>query len=602
MTTIGHEQMNIVIVGHVDHGKSTFIGRLMADTGSLPDGKLEQVKATCAANSKPFEYAFLMDALKDEQAQGITIDTARVFFKTKKRHYIILDAPGHIEFLKNMVTGAARAEAAVLLIDAKEGVQENSRRHGYLLAMLGIKQVVVAINKMDLVGYDQTTYENVKEEYTAFLSEIGVQPKAFVPISAFHGQGLIAASEEMPWFDGKSVLEHIDEFKKEEDKTNQPFRMPVQDIYKFTEENDDRRIVSGTIETGSIAVGDEVVFYPSKKTSKIKSIEEFNAPSRTTAEAGNALGFTLETQIYTRPGELMAKVGELQPKSGYEFKANIFWLGKKPMILDKRYKIKCGASGQPIYVKKILKVLDASDLSTNDVKKQIDRHDVAECIFQTTKPMAFDLTSELEATGRFVIVDDYEISGGGIITETVKEGKSRIEDYIEKRDFVWEKGKITQENRISRFKQTPKLIIITGREGIGKQSLAKALEEKLFKQERNVYYLGLSNMLLSLGSDRGHKVQDRDAHIRQLGEVSHLFTDAGLIVVSTITNLDDQEATILKLLAQPSELIIVTIGESSLTDFPVDYQLDETLPLDRRLGRVLDLLRKKSILLDDYAI
>ena len=228
--TVGHEQMNIVIVGHVDHGKSTFIGRLMADTGSLPDGKLEQVKATCAANSKPFEYAFLMDALKDEQAQGITIDTARVFFKTKKRHYIILDAPGHIEFLKNMVTGAARAEAAVLLIDAKEGVQENSRRHGYLLAMLGVKQVVVVINKMDLVNYDQTTYERVKEEYTAFLSEIGVQPKAFVPISAFHGQGLIEDSKEMPWFDGKSVLEHIDEFKKEEDKTNQPFRMPVQDI------------------------------------------------------------------------------------------------------------------------------------------------------------------------------------------------------------------------------------------------------------------------------------------------------------------------------------------------------------------------------------
>src|SRR5690348_6059937 len=178
---VGTQRMNIVIVGHVDHGKSTVIGRLLADTHSLPEGKLEQVRAQCELNSRPFEYAFLLDALKDEQAQGITIDAARVFFQTESRPYLILDAPGHIEFLKNMITGAARAEAALLVIDAQEGVQENSRRHGYMLAMLGIKQCVVLINKMDLVGFDQAEYEKLVTSLTEFLAQVNITPACFIP-------------------------------------------------------------------------------------------------------------------------------------------------------------------------------------------------------------------------------------------------------------------------------------------------------------------------------------------------------------------------------------------------------------------------------------
>src|SRR6202451_1389263 len=187
----GREQMNVVIVGHVDHGKSTLVGRLLADTGSLPEGKLEAVKTQCKRNAKPFEYAFLLDALKDEQAQGITIDTARSFFKSSLRDYIIIDAPGHIEFLKNMISGAARAEAAVLVIDAKEGVRENSRRHGYILSMLGIRQVVVCVNKMDLVSRDQDHFKKIEAEYRAFLQGIGaVSPRQFVPVAAVAGVNL----------------------------------------------------------------------------------------------------------------------------------------------------------------------------------------------------------------------------------------------------------------------------------------------------------------------------------------------------------------------------------------------------------------------------
>src|SRR6185436_17902572 len=212
---VEREQMSVVIVGHVDHGKSTVVGRLLADTGSLPEGKLEAVRRECLRTGKPFEYAFLLDALSDEQDQGITIDTARSFFKTAKREYIIIDAPGHIEFLKNMISGAARAEAAVLIIDAKEGVRENSRRHGYILSMLGIKQVVVCVNKMDLVSRSENTFQDIEREFRAFLKSIGaVSPKAFIPVSAVNGENLAQKSLQMPWYDGPTFLEAMDGFAK----------------------------------------------------------------------------------------------------------------------------------------------------------------------------------------------------------------------------------------------------------------------------------------------------------------------------------------------------------------------------------------------------
>ncbi|KKL68203.1 hypothetical protein LCGC14_2127310, partial [marine sediment metagenome] len=209
-TTENRQQMNIVIIGHVDHGKSTVIGRLLADTGSLPKGKLDDVKAICAKNARPFEYAFLLDALKDEQAQGITIDSARCFFRSDKREYIIIDAPGHIEFLKNMISGAARAEAALLVIDAKEGVRENSRRHGYLLSMLGVKQVAICVNKMDLVDYSRDVFDAITAEYTDFLKQIDTEAMAFIPVSAREGDNVATRSEIMSWYDGPVVLDMLD--------------------------------------------------------------------------------------------------------------------------------------------------------------------------------------------------------------------------------------------------------------------------------------------------------------------------------------------------------------------------------------------------------
>ncbi len=301
-TTNVREQMDIVVIGHVDHGKSTLVGRLLADTDSLPEGKLQQVRDNCRRNAKPFEYAFLLDALKDEQAQGITIDSARCFFRTPKREYIIIDAPGHIEFLKNMISGAARAEAGLLVIDAAEGVRENSRRHGYLMSMLGVRQIAVCVNKMDLVDYRREVFESIRKEYAAFLSKIGLEPLEFIPISAREGENVVQPSGRMPWFTGPTILTLLDALHKESPPVDKPLRMPVQDVYKFTEHGDDRRIFVGRIETGSLQAGDEVVFLPSEKRSSIQTVEGFPSPIRQQAQAGQSTAVTLQTQVYVKPG------------------------------------------------------------------------------------------------------------------------------------------------------------------------------------------------------------------------------------------------------------------------------------------------------------
>ena len=404
-----NESMNIVIAGHVDHGKSTVIGRLLADTGSLPEGKLEQVRETCRRNSRPFEYAFLLDALKDEQSQGITIDSARVFFKTEKRHYIIIDAPGHIEFLKNMVTGASHAEAALLVIDANEGVQENSRRHGYMISMLGIRQIVVLVNKMDLVDYKQEVFDSIVAEYTEFLDGIDVKAKAFIPVSGTEGDTIAALTDKIPWYSGQTVLESLDNFKKEPLPVDKPFRMPVQDVYKFTKAGDQRRIIAGTVDTGTVKAGDEVVFYPSGKRSTVKSLERFNSPTPDDFSAGEAASLTLDQQIYIARGQLAARADQPAPNVSKRLRVNLFWMGKKSMEPGKDYLLKVGAVKEPVQIESIVSVMDASDLSSGRKKDKVEYHDVAEVILSCRHAIAFDTVDVVPSTGRFVIVDDYEI-------------------------------------------------------------------------------------------------------------------------------------------------------------------------------------------------
>lgn len=591
------EDMNIVIVGHVDHGKSTLMGRLLADTGSLPEGKLEQVKETCRRNSKPFEYAFLLDALKDEQSQGITIDTARCFFKTEKRDYIILDAPGHIEFLKNMITGASRAQAALLMIDAKEGVQENSRRHAYMLSMLGIQQIAVVINKMDLVDYSQEIYEKVKKEYLEFLKQINITPKFVLPVSSFQGDNIVKRSDKMPWYDGMCILEVLDAFECEEEHDKQPFRMPVQDVYKFTRNGDDRRIVAGTIETGTIRPGQEVIFYPSGKKSHINKIESFNTDPIQEGKPGMAIGFTMKEQIYITRGEMMAIAGEPQPKTASRITANIFWLGKKDFVPGRLYYLKIGGEKVRVEVEEVKGVIDSSNLSSTDTKQAVEKHEVAEVILKTDKPIAFDTVRESAGTSRFVIVDNYEIAGGGIITEALEDEESDIRSSAMLRNYKWETGEISLESRIEHYAQRPELIVLTGEKNTGKKDLAKALEKSLLDSGRYVYYMGIVSYLYGVGADtKSGGEEDHKEQIRRFAEVANLMLDAGMILIVTATRLTESDRKIMKAVIQ-REMDIFWIGDEVSTDIKMDMRLkDSEFDYERNIRKIRTLLKDKGIL------
>lgn len=572
----GRISMNIVIVGHVDHGKSTVVGRLLADTGSLPEGKLDAVRAYCERNSRPFEYAFLLDALKDEQAQGITIDTARTFFKSGRRDYIIIDAPGHIEFLKNMVTGAARAEAAVLVIDAKEGIRENSKRHGYLMAMLGIRQIAVVVNKMDLVGYSKEAFEDIRDEYISFLARIGAAPKFFLPVAAFHGENLVKPSDKMPWYTGHNLLSAVDAFRKEPSKSDQPFRMPVQDVYKFTALNDDRRIAAGRVESGSAKVGDEVVFLPSGKKSRIKSIEAFHAPVRGEVGSGVSTGFTLEEQIYVGRGELMAKTGETPPEVGRRLRVNLFWMGKKPFERGRTYFLKLGTAKVPVRLSKINVLIDASETAGEQVKSSVGRHDVADCVIELSKPLAFDPTSRLEATGRFVIVDSYEIAGGGIIRESLPEIES---DSGAGKDRAFALSGVTAAERAKALGQKAALVLVSGGPSRDASAAGQAIERKLLSLGRPAFYLGLEETGENAAGWEGAGLATR------LGEAATLLLDAGLILVVATKGLDTQDLKTLESQVAPHPLLeLEPSSDTGETPDGRDGIVEEAVARLRKLG------------------
>ncbi len=591
------EQMNIVIAGHVDHGKSSVIGRLLADSNSLPIGKLEQVKESCRRNSKPFEYAFLLDALKDEQAQGITIDSARCFFKTRQREYIIIDAPGHVEFLKNMISGAARAEAAILVIDANEGVQENSRRHGYMLSLLGIKQIIVCINKMDLVNYQKSVYDAIVDEYQSFLSKINVNAKNFIPLSARNGDNIASLSPKTAWFQGNALIDEMDLFEKEKPDFHKPFRLPVQGVYKFTEHKDDRRIIAGKIESGAISVGDEVIFLPSGKKSRISSIEMFNAPFKSTAVSGECPGFTLETQIYVKPGEIMCKISEPFPKMTSLFRVNIFWMSPKPMITNKQYKLKIGTMSIPVFLTELKNTLDASDLSSDRNKQQIDRHEVAECVIKTSKPIAADLVSDIAHTSRFVIVDDYRISGGGIILQTIEQKSNLYHANTTHSKLSWEKSLISSQTRADRNAHQAMLIIILGELEIFNNIVARELEKFLFNSQMAVYYLGVSDNHLLNNSD-SISTDERAEYLRRFAEIAQVFTHSGMILISTISNLNDYELDMIMKMNAPADMFVVSIGNSGIDSEKIDLEFPSHIDPSRAVFKITDFLRRSSLLLE----
>ena len=395
--------VQLIISGHVDHGKSTLVGRLLHDSGLLTDGKMETVKAMSKRRGMPLEYAFLLDSLQAERDQGITIDVTKILFKSAKRTYVIIDAPGHKEFLKNMITGAAQADGGVIVIDAAEGLQEQSRRHCYLLKLLGFSFVTVS--------YDDNIFEQITTKLTDYLNRIGMHAQNIVPISAREGEGLITSSELMAWYNGPTFLEAIDSIEQKEPLTGGPLRLPIQDIYKF----DERRILVGRIETGSLSIGDTLLFSPSNKTANVSSFETWNETITPEAlSAGRSVAFTLDEQIFVERGHI-ASDPKSPPFETNIFKARLFWLAEKPLVKSCRMTLKLTTAEYSVEIQSIERFINTQTLESVTTN-EIGRNEIGDVIIRSKETIVLDPYNVNTKTGRFVLVDQYETVGGGIIS------------------------------------------------------------------------------------------------------------------------------------------------------------------------------------------
>ncbi|MBI2549254.1 GTP-binding protein [Candidatus Woesearchaeota archaeon] len=402
------ENLRVVIVGHVDHGKSTFIGRLLYDTNSLPDEKIQELKTIAEALGKDIEFSYIMDHLQEERDQGITIDTAQIFFNTIKRHYTIIDAPGHVEFLKNMITGASQADAAILLVDVAEGIQEQTRRHAYLLSMLGFHHIVVLLNKMDLVHYQQEVFDALVSSLGVFLAPLHMHAQ-YIPFSAKNGDNLAVLSPNMPWYKGKTVLDALDALPLQKDLRQSPLRFLVQDIYNF-----DKRIYVGVVGSGSLNKGDKVVILPSGEKTCIASLEEWNR-SITTAEAGKCPGFITTTKVFIDRGNVIVKEHETHPIITKNFTAHLFWLESKPFVTGERLMFRCGTQ-QTLCDVTVKKTIDSSTLALiAESPDEIKNREVAEVVITTSQPVIIENFHNVPELGRFVLERNDTCAGGIII-------------------------------------------------------------------------------------------------------------------------------------------------------------------------------------------
>src|SRR6476659_3024162 len=526
-------QVRIVIVGHVDHGKSTLVGRLLHETGSLPEGKLEMLTAVSARRGMPFEWSFLLDALQTERDQGITIDTTQIRFRTGSRDVVLIDAPGHAEFLRNMITGASQADAAVLIIDAQEGVRDQTRRHGDLLHLLGIKQVAILVNKMDRVDFSAARFKEINEEISSHLTGRGVTPSAVIPISARDGDGVAVHTPRIGWYRGPTVVDALDALEPARPAEALALRLPVQAIYKF----DDRRIVAGRIESGSLSAGDEIVIMPAGKIAKIKTVESWPVtPLKGSHGAGRSVGITLDRELFVERGDIIAHSGAT-PRDTRRVRARIFWLHDKPLSKGDQILIRLGTRESRASVVSIEKAVDPGELS-NEETTAIARNHVGEIDISLAQPIAADPYQENPRTGRLVIEVSGRIAGAGLV-RSVDAGQRAGPIDI----FPVESA-LRPEERSARYHHNGAVIWLTGLPGSGKSTLAKALERRLFGNGGSPILLDGDTLRAGLNSDLGFSPQDRSENIRRLAEVAtHLARNGHIAIVAAVSPAkDDRDA------------------------------------------------------------
>lgn len=517
-------QLRIVIVGHVDHGKSTLIGRLLHETGSLPDGKLELLKAVSARRGMPFEWSFLLDALQTERDQGITIDTTQIRFRTQSREVVLIDAPGHAEFLRNMITGASQADAALLIIDAAEGVRDQTRRHGYLLHLLGVKQVAIVINKMDRVDFSKERFDAIRAEISDHLAGLGVTPTAVIPISARNGDGVTARTPAIGWYQGPTVVQALDGLVPARANDELPLRLPVQAIYKF----DDRRILAGRIESGSLAAGDEIVIEPAGKLAKIKSVEGWpHAPGADKLVAGYSVGITLDRELFVERGDVISHVASA-PSEARRLRARIFWLHDQPLSAGATLTVRLATGESRATVTAIEKAVDPGELSSVGTQA-VKRNNVGEIEITLARPLAADPHSENPRLGRLVLEVGGRIAGGGLVLR-VEGGKRNPVDIVPV------DSALSAEEKAARFRHKGAVIWFTGLPGAGKSTLARALERSLFGRGGSPVLLDGDTLRAGLNGDLGFSAEDRAENIRRLAEIAaHLARSGHIAIVAAVS-------------------------------------------------------------------
>jgi bifunctional enzyme CysN/CysC len=525
-------QVRIVIVGHVDHGKSTLVGRLLHETGSLPEGKLEMLKAVSARRGMPFEWSFLLDALQTERDQGITIDTTQIRFRTNARDVVLIDAPGHAEFLRNMITGASQADGAVLIIDALEGVRDQTRRHGYLLHLLGIKQVVVVVNKMDRVEFSASRFVAISDEISAHLTGLGVNPAAIVPISARDGDGVKIHTPRIGWYRGPTVVEALDALEPARPLEALPLRLPVQAIYKF----DDRRIVAGRIESGSLTAGDEIVIMPAGKIAKIRTVESWPVTPLTAKQgAGRSVGITLDRELFVERGDVIAHVGQ-SPQDTRRLRARIFWLHDKPLAVGAAILVRLGTREARAVVVAIDKAVDPGELSSVE-NAAIGRNHVGEIDISLAQPIAADAYANNPRLGRLVIELNGRIAGGGLVL-SVDAARRAVPV-----DIVPVESALRPDERSARYRHNGAVVWLTGLPGAGKSTLARALERRLFSRGGSPILLDGDTLRAGLNGDLGFSPEDRGENIRRIAEVAtHLARNGHIAIVAAVSPSRDDRA------------------------------------------------------------
>jgi bifunctional enzyme CysN/CysC len=539
----------IVIVGHVDHGKSTLIGRLLYDTDSLPEGRVAELRAVSAQRGLEMEWSFLLDALQVERDQGITVDTTRIWFRTPVRPYMIIDAPGHREFLRNMVTGAAGADAAVLVADAERGAGEQTRRHAFLLSLLGVRQVVVAINKMDRVGHSEAGWEKARDEIAEYLRRVGLNAVHFIPLSARHGDNIASRSDAMPWWKGPTLLEALDQLPVAPSGSDLPLRLPVQDVYR----RGDHRIAVGRIEAGRLRVGDRVVLAPSGQTATVAALEGWQAVEQLSAQAGQSVAIRFVEDVAIARGQVVAAPGSA-PTIADRLSVRAFWLDTLPLRAGDRLSLRLGTGEHAVRVARIDRVVDIQHL-VDHTALEVGQGGIAEIVLDVATPIAVDLHASIAVTGRAALSRDGRISGGCVVLNAERSGS----------DQDARRGPVTAVTQsVSRVEIAERnghqggVVWLTGLSGAGKSTVAMAARRSLFERGWQTAVLDGDNLRTGLNADLGFSPEDRQENVRRTAELARTMAEAGLLVIVSL--ITPTEA----LRNQAAEIVTTALGAQSL--------------------------------------